>query len=220
MIFESREEAGSLLAEALRDKIHPDDRPIILAIPRGGIPIAYSVSQKLQIPMSIVVVRKLGLPWNEEAGFGAIDSDGETYLDQELVSYAKLDEKTIESIAKKELEELKERERKFLPNGYPELSGREVIVVDDGVATGYTAVASAGFAKKRGAKRVIVAVPVCPKGTAKRFMGYADEFICYHSSSEMSFAVGMFYKDFHQLSDEETLSYIEKAKEAGLWEPR
>jgi len=94
-----------------------------------------------------------------------------------------------------------------------------VIIVDDGVATGYTAIASAGFAKKRGAKRVIVAVPVCPKDVAKRFKDYADEFLCYHRSSEMSFAVGMFYRDFHQLSDEEAFDYIEKAKKGGLFEP-
>ncbi|WP_457600265.1 phosphoribosyltransferase [Hydrogenivirga sp.] len=219
MIFENREEAGRLLAEVLRDKIHPEDNPIILAIPRGGIPVAYAIARELNIPMSVVVVRKLGLPWNEEAGFGAIDSDGATYLDEELVNYAKLDTSTITEIAERELEELRNRERKFLPEGYPQLRDREVIIVDDGVATGYTAIASAGFAKKRGAKKVVVAVPVCPKDSARRFRGYADEFVCYHPSSEMSFAVGMFYRDFHQLSDEEALTYIRKAKESGLFEP-
>ena len=219
MIFQDREEAGSLLAEVLRNRIHPEDKPIVLAIPRGGIPVAYVVARELNIPMSVVVVRKLGLPWNEEAGFGAIDSDGATYLDEELVNYAKLDADTIAEIAERELRELRNREKKFLPSGYPNLSEREVIVVDDGVATGYTAVASAGFAKKRGAKRVIVAVPVCPKDAAKKFRGYADEFVCYHPSSEMSFAVGMFYRDFHQLSDEEALGYIERAEREGLWEP-
>ena len=219
MIFQDREEAGELLAEVLKDRIHPEDRPIVLAIPRGGIPVAYKVSEKLGVPMSIVVVRKLGLPWNEEAGFGAIDPEGATYLDEELVNYAKLDTKTISEVAKKELEELKSRERKFLPRGYPDLQDREVIIVDDGVATGYTAIAVAGFAKKRGAKRVIVAVPVCPKDSPKRFKGYADEFVCYSPSSEMSFAVGMFYRDFHQLSDEEAKDYIDRAKERGLFEP-
>ncbi len=219
MIFESREEAGRLLAEVVKERIHTEDRPIVLTIPRGGVPVAYALSTELKIPMSVVVVRKLGLPWNEEAGFGAIDPDGATYLDEELVSYAKLDTKTISEVAQKEMEELKNRERKFLPEGYPDLREREVIVVDDGVATGYTAIAAAGFAKKRGAKRVIVAVPVCPKDSSKRFRGYADEFLCYHRSGEMSFAVGMFYRDFHQLSDEETLEYIRKAKEKGLFEP-
>jgi len=219
MMFQDRDEAGELLADILKDRINPENRPIVLAVPRGGIPVAYRVSEKLGIPMSIVVVRKLGLPWNEEAGFGAIDPDGATYLDEELVNYARLDSKIISEIAKKELEELRERERKFLPEGYPDLKDREVIVVDDGVATGYTAIAAAGFAKKRGAKKVVVAVPVCPKDSHRRFEGYADEFICYHPSGEMSFAVGMFYRDFHQLSDEEARDYISRAREKGLFEP-
>ncbi len=219
MIFEDREEAGRLLAEVLKDRIHYEHNPIILSIPRGGIPVAYALAKELKVPMSIVVVRKLGLPWNEEAGFGAVDPEGRTYLDEELVNYAKLDAKTIASIVEKELEELKSRERKFLPYGYPNLTNREVIIVDDGVATGYTAIAASGFAKSRGAKRVLVAVPVCPRDSEKRFREYADEFICYHPSGEMSFAVGMFYRDFHQLSDSEALDYIQRAKEEGLFEP-
>ncbi len=219
MIFETREEAGKVLAEDLRHRIHPEDRPIVLAIPRGGIPVAYQIARSLRIPMSVVVVRKLGLPWNEEAGFGAIDPDGTTYLDDELVNHAKLDPETVREIARREIEEIRSRERKFMPEGYPDLNGREVIVVDDGVATGYTAIAAAGFAKKRGAKKVIVAVPVCPKEAPRRFSGKVDEFVCHHASGEFSFAVGMFYKDFHQLSDEETLEYIRKAKEEGVFEP-
>ncbi len=219
MIFKNRKEAGRLLADILEDKIHPEDKPIILAIPRGGVPVAYQLAKKLKIPMSIVVVRKLGLPWNEEAGFGAIDSDGATYLDEGLVDYAKLDVETIRSIAEKELKELKEREKKFLPQGYPDIKDREVIIIDDGVATGYTAIASAGFAKKRKAKRVIIAVPVCPKDSINKFKDHADEFVCYHPSSDLSFAVGMFYRDFHQLSDKETLSYINDAKREGFFEP-
>ncbi len=219
MIFEDRESAGEFLAELLSDYLDDWERPIVLAIPRGGIPVAYKVSEILHIPMSVVVVRKLGLPWNEEAGFGAIDPDGSVYLDEELVNYAKLDAETIRSIAEKELSELRRREKKFLPEGYPELSHREVIIVDDGVATGYTAIAGSGFARKRGAGEVSVAVPVCSENSGSKFREYADRFLCYHTSREMSFAVGMFYRDFHQLSDEEALSYIERAKKKGLFEP-
>ncbi len=220
MIFEDRETAGRKLAEALRDKIDPQSRPLILAIPRGGIPVAYALAKELNVPMSVIVVRKLGLPWNEEAGFGAVDPEGEIYLDRELVRYVGLSRETIEDIAKRELEELRRREKKFLPRGYPDLKDREVVVVDDGIATGYTAMASAGFARKRGARRVLVAVPVCPRDAPDRFRGYADEIICHHRSEESGFAVGMFYRDFHQLSDEETLSYIRRAKEEGLLEPQ
>ena len=219
MIFETREEAGRILAEDLRDRVNIEDKPIVLAIPRGGIPVAYQIAKTLKIPMSVVVVRKLGLPWNEEAGFGAVDPEGSTYIDEELVSRAKLDPETVKSIAKRELEEVRKRERIFVPEGYPSLKDREVIIVDDGVATGYTAIAASNFAKKKGAKKVIVAVPVCPKEACGRFEGKVDEFICHHTSSEFSFAVGLFYRDFHQLSDEEVLGYIKMAKEEGLFEP-
>lgn len=219
MIFETREEAGRVLAEDLRGLVSPEERPIVLAIPRGGVPVAYAISQELGFPMSVVVVRKLGLPWNEEAGFGAIDPDGSTYLDEELVSQARLDPNTVREIARKELEEIRSREKRFMPDGYPHLEGRTAVVVDDGVATGYTAIAASGFAKKRGAKKVIVAVPVCPKDAERRFTGKADMFLCHHASGEFSFAVGMFYRDFHQLTDEEVLEYIGKAKERNLFEP-
>ena len=219
MIFEDRESAGRLLADLLREKLNPQNRPILLAIPRGGIPVAHAISMELSVPMGVVVVRKLGLPWNPEAGFGAIDPEGSIYLDEESVSYLGLDPDTISQIANRAFEELKKRERKFAPKGYPELEGREVIVVDDGVATGYTAIASAGFAKKRGAKRIMVAVPVCPADSHKRFKDYADEFFCYYPARETSFAVGMFYRDFHQLSDEEAIALLEDTRERGLLEP-
>ena len=219
MIFEDRESAGRLLADLLREKLNPQNRPILLAIPRGGIPVAHAISLELSVPMGVVVVRKLGLPWNPEAGLGAIDPEGSIYLDEESVSYLGLDPDTISKIANREFEELKKRERKFAPKGYPELEGREVIVVDDGVATGYTAIASAGFAKKRGAKRIMVAVPVCPADSHKRFKDYTDEFFCYYPARETSFAVGMFYRDFHQLSDEEAIALLEDTRERGLLEP-
>ncbi|HHJ64180.1 MAG TPA: phosphoribosyltransferase [Aquifex aeolicus] len=219
MIFEDRESAGRKLAEVLREKIRLENKPLILAIPRGGIPVAYALAKELRVPMSVVVVRKLGLPWNEEAGFGAVDPDGHTYLDEETVRYAGLDRETIRRIAEKELEELRKREEKFLPRGYPDVRGREVVVVDDGVATGYTAIAAAGFARKRGAKKVLVAVPVCPADASGRFGDSADEFVCFYPSDKPGFAVGMFYRDFHQLSDEETLSYLKRAEQEGLLEP-
>ena len=219
MIYENRQEAGKVLAEALKNKIHYDDNPIIIAIPRGGIPVAFEVSKALKVPMTVVVSRKLGLPWNEEAGFGAIDPDGDVYLDQNLLNHAKLDKEVISEISKRELSKLREREKKLAPRGYPDLKKREVIIVDDGIATGYTAIATAGFTRKRGAKRITVAVPVCPRETSAVFKGKADEFLCVSPSSEFSFAVGMFYKDFRQITDQEAVEYIQKADKEGLYEP-
>ncbi|GAB6065014.1 hypothetical protein JCM9492_01060 [Aquifex pyrophilus] len=216
-MFRDREEAGELLAGVLEEHIDRSKNPIILAIPRGGIPVAYKVAKKLRIPMSVIVVRKLGLPWNEEAGFGAIDPDGTPYYDRNVLSY--LSEEEIKSVIEKELKELRERERKFVPKGYPNLEGRQVIIIDDGVATGYTAIAAAGYAKKKGASEVIIAVPVCPSDAEPRLLRYADKFVCYYPADTPSFAVGMFYQDFHQLSDEEAKEYLRKAEEEGLLEP-
>ncbi len=212
MIFRDREEAGRLLAKELRGKLKPEDKPILLAIPRGGIPVAFAIASELKIPVSVVVVRKLGLPWNEEAGFGAIDPEGRVYLDEKTVSYANLTPEAIEAVAEKELRELKEREKKFLREGYPDLKDRHAVIVDDGMATGYTAIAASGFAKSRGAKKVTVAVPVCPADRIEHIKKYVDDFLCLHPSTERSFAVGMFYTDFHQLSDEEALNYLKRAE--------
>ncbi len=219
MTFSGREEAGLLLAGVLREKLNLSDNTLILAIPRGGVPVAFAISTELRFPMSLVIVRKLGLPWNEEAGFGAVDPDGSTYLDQDIVNSAKLDSESIRNIADRELKEIRRRESKFLPSGYPDMENRQVVVVDDGIATGYTAIAACGFAKRRGAKMVAVAVPVCPSDSDLRFKDISDRFICYHRAGEFSFAVGMFYRDFHQLSDDEVMSYIKKASEMGLFEP-
>ncbi len=217
-VFKNRDHAGELLAQKLKNKVKLGKRGLILAIPRGGIPVAYKLAEELSIPLSIVVVRKLGLPWNEEAGFGAVDPDGETYLDEKTLKYVSLDRKTVEEVLKKELEELRKREKKYIKEGYPNMKNREIIVVDDGIATGYTAIAAAGFAKKRGAKKVTVAVPVCPSDVFEKFVKYTDEVVCYYTCSEPGFAVGMFYEDFHQLSDEETFRYIEEAKRKQLFE--
>ncbi|NPB07554.1 MAG: phosphoribosyltransferase [Aquificae bacterium] len=217
MIFKDRQEAGRLLAEVLKEVVDYEKNPIVLAIPRGGIPVAYEIARALRIPMSVVVVRKLGLPWNEEAGFGAVDPDGVAYYDESVKKF--LSEEEIRRVLEKELKDLREREKKFLPEGYPDLAGRQVIIVDDGVATGYTAIAAAGFSKRRGASEVVVAAPVCPVNSEVRLSRYVDRFICYHPDDTPNFAVGMFYRDFHQLSDEEAREYIERAKEEGLWEP-
>ncbi|HIQ48238.1 MAG TPA: phosphoribosyltransferase [Aquifex aeolicus] len=216
MMFRDRDEAGELLAQALEGIIDVKKNPIVLAIPRGGIPVAYKIANYFKIPMAVIVVRKLGLPWNEEAGFGAIDPNGTPYYDSSVLNY--LTEEEIKDVIKKELKELREREKKFAPRGYPKLEGRQVIIVDDGVATGYTAIAAAGYAKGKGALEVIVAVPVCPSDSKRKLENYMDKFICYYSVSSSSFAVGMFYRDFHQLSDEEAKEYLKRAEEKGILE--
>ncbi len=220
MIFPDREKAGEELAQALRDLVDPEKNPLIVAIPRGGIAVAYSLAKELKIPATTVVVRKLGLPWNEEAGFGAVDPDGEVYVDEEILRYSRLSPEEVRHIADIQIEEIRKREKKFIPEGYPCFQGRQIFITDDGVATGYTALACAGFLKRKGSSQVIVAVPVCPDRCNLEIREEVDRFVCLHRDSSPAFAVGSFYQDFHQLSDEEVLSYIETLKKEGLWETK
>ncbi len=214
MIFSDREEAGRRLAELLRDYIESPKEFLILAIPRGGVPVAKEVAKALSIPMSVVVVRKLGIPWNPEAAFGSIDSEGNLYLDRATVEYLGLSKEVIEDTASKEYEELKRRESLFLPDGYPDMKDKRVIVIDDGIATGYTAVAAGNFARSRGAKEVWLAVPVCPSEVGKEVKRTFDKLVCLHRSDSPGFAVGMFYRDFHQLSDEEVIELCKGTQKA------
>lgn len=208
MVFSDRVSAGILLGEYIKDKIDRELNPIVLGIPRGGVVVAKEVARVLSLPMSLLIVRKLGVPQNPELAFGAIDPDGEVYLDRKTVEYFKLTEDTIKQVAQEELKKIRERERTFLKGEMPEVRDRKVIVVDDGIATGYTVIAGVNFVKRKGAVKVLVASPVCPTDTIRKIKEYADEVYCYYESDEPSFAVGMFYRDFHEVKDEEVMELL------------
>ncbi len=202
MVFKDRKEAGQLLGEFLKDKLSGNDT-IVLGIPRGGVAVAKEVARILRVPLSILIVRKLGVPTQPELAFGAVDPDGEVYIDEYTVSYFKLDKTTIERVVQAELSNIREREKKFLPDGKLAVEGKHTLVVDDGIATGYTVIAGVNYLKRHGAKKVTVAVPVCPVESVSKLKSYADEIYCYHQVEEGPFAVGMFYEDFRQLEDYE-----------------
>lgn len=208
MIFPDRVSAGKILGEYIKDKIDRKLNPIVLGIPRGGVIVAKEVAKVLDLPMSLLIVRKLGVPQNPELAFGAIDPDGELYIDKRTVEYFKISQEDIRKVASEELSKIKERQRLFLKGGIPDVTDREVIVVDDGIATGYTVIAGVSFVKRRGAVKVIVASPVCPADTLGKIREYADEVYCYHISEEPGFAVGMFYKDFRQVEDKEVVELL------------
>ena len=216
-IFENREEAGKLLGRLLSQYIEklglsPDDT-IILAIPRGGVPIAYYLSKETGIPFSLVITKKIAMPSNPEAAIGAIAPDG-TFM---LSSYAYyLSDTQLEEAKKIALKEAIEKQRKYLKRE-PDLKDKNVIIVDDGIATGYTAMVAGLYAKNKGARKVILAVPVCPEDSINRVKDIFDEVICYEKVDTPFFAVGAFYRDFHQVSDEEVKEYEEKALREGLF---
>ena len=213
-IFRNRLQAGVELAE----RIEIPENSVIFAIPRGGVPVGYGISMEKRVPMDIVVVRKLPIPWNPEAGFGAIALDGSLYLNPEFEGY--LSPKTIEEIARTVLKEVERRNLVYRSSaGYKNLSGRVAVVVDDGFASGYTAIAAANFLKKLNPERIYAVAPVCPVHTKELLKSYYDGVFCLVESRELPFAVASFYEDFHDLTDEEVLSYIEDLKRENLFWP-
>ncbi len=216
-IFENREEAGKLLGKLLAQYIEKlglsRDNTVILAIPRGGVPIAYYVSRETGIPFSLVITKKIAMPSNPEAAIGAIAPDG-TFL---LSSYAYyIPEYQLEEAKEEALKEAIKKQKKYLEKEV-NLEGKNVIIVDDGIATGYTAMVAGLYAKNKGAKKVILAVPVCPEDSISRVKDVFDEVICYEKVDTPFFAVGAFYRDFHQVEDDEVKMYEEKAREEGLF---
>jgi predicted phosphoribosyltransferase len=206
-IFKDREEAGKLLGEFLKSFNFDKENSIILAIPRGGVPVAYQVSKALNIPFSLVIVKKLAPLSEPEAAFGAIAPDGTVYIDEHLMRYMGVSEEELEIVKEKALSEIKRRIKDYLKNKEPDVKGKDVIIVDDGIATGYTAMVAAMYVKKKGANNVYLAVPVCPADSISRVKKVFDDVFCLHPVETPFFAVGSYYQDFHQLTDEEMYKF-------------
>lgn len=206
-VFHDRREAGRALAGRLREmEIHS---PIVVGLPRGGVPVAYEVARELGAPLDIGLVRKLGAPGHPELGIGALGEDGTVVIDSEAIGVLAVTRAQIEAIVAREATEL-ERRRRLYRRDLPaaDVTGRTVIVVDDGLATGVTATAAAQVLRARGAARVIVAVPVCPAGTAERLREQLDEIVCLECPSRFG-GVGAWYEDFSQTSDREVVSLLD-----------
>ena len=208
--FSNRTEAGQLLAEKLVKYAGRTD-VIVLGLPRGGVPVAYEVAKRLGVPLDVFIVRKLGVPGFEELAVGAIASGGVRVLNQDVMRALPNAEATIESITARETAELERREQSYRAGRpAPELQDRIVILVDDGLATGATMRAAVKALRQRGAAKIVVAVPVGPPDTCREFEGEADETICA-SVPEFFQAVGQYYEDFSQTSDDEVRELLARA---------
>lgn len=206
--FENREHAGKILAEKCQ-KFAPLD-PVILALPRGGVPIAQQIARSLSSHLDVVFVKKIGAPRNEEFAIGAIAEDGKAILNEDIISNNKFKKDEIDAIAKDRLNEIKTRSnlyRKYIPQ--INLEGRNVIVVDDGLATGATMEATLLWLKTQKVKKIIVAVPVSSQDAAKKVIKLCDEFISLITPQDM-WAVGMWYQNFDQVSDDEVIAIFQK----------
>lgn len=207
--FRDREEAGRILAARLGAWATRDD-PIVLALPRGGVPVAAEVAKALKLPLDVIVVRKLGVPGEPEFAMGAIASGGVRVLNEDVVRMLGIDAGTIEDAARAEGVELERRERLYRGDRpRPALAGRTVIVVDDGLATGATMRAAVTALRRQAPARIVVAVPVGAPDTCAQLRGLADEVIAVHMP-EHFVAVGRWYSNFGQTEDEEVQRLLAK----------
>jgi putative phosphoribosyl transferase len=210
-VFADRTEAGRQLAERLAR--FKSEQPLVLALPRGGVPVGFEVAQALDAPLDLILVRKIGAPMQPELAIGAVvDGDQpETVLNRDLVDDLQISERYLEGERARQLEEI-ERRRRLYGSGRAkiEVRDRTAIVVDDGIATGATMEAALHAVRRAGPRRLVLAVPVAPPETIARLRPQVDEIECLMMPEYLG-AIGMFYADFRQLSDGEVVALLERA---------
>jgi len=212
MLFRDRTDAGRRLAEELSDYAGRQD-VTVLALPRGGVPVAYEVAGALEAPLDIFVVRKLGVPGQEELAMGAIATGGVRVVNESVVDYLRIPGEVIDAVAGEEQRELERRERAYRQDRPPpDVRDKTVILVDDGLATGSTMRAAAAALRKQGPARMVVAVPVSAPETCEEFRAEVDEVVCAVTPRPFR-GVGMWYEDFSQTTDEEVRELL--ARDAG-----
>ena len=201
-MFRDRRHAGELLA-GLLGSYRGQARTVVLALPRGGVPVGAVVACTLGVPFDVFPVRKIGAPHQPELAIGAVAAGGMLVLNEHAAASMRISPETLDAAVAREREELLRRERLYRGERPPlELEGWTAILIDDGLATGYTMLAAVRAVRTHAPARAVVAVPVAPPSTIERLSGEADEIVCVHSTENM-FAVGEFYEDFRQVSDEE-----------------
>ncbi len=209
--FDDRVDAGRQLAERLASLRGQD--LVVLGLPRGGVPVAFEVAKALAVPLDVLVVRKLGVPFQPELAFGAVGEGGVRVINEAVVQVADLSEEQMAGVEAEQRAELQRRCERFRRGREPSpLAGRIAVIVDDGVATGATARAACQVARAQGASRVVLAVPIGGTDIAERFAGYADEVVCLRTP-EYFFAVGQGYSKFTQTSDDEVIALLDRAHE-------
>ena len=206
-VFKDRAGAGRLLAARLLN--YRGQKVRVFAIPAGGVPVAAEIVRTLQVPLDLVIVRKIQLPWTTEAGFGALNPAGEAIFNEELLERLQMTPAEVETQVQKTLATLRERERRLREDrAYPDLAGAPIIIVDDGLASGYTMRAAINFLKGRGAGKVTVAVPTGLARTVESLLPLVDELLCLNVRGGWSFAVAAAYEDWYDLTEEEVLEII------------
>ncbi len=211
--FTDRVDAGKKLAWALRDF---KGKGIVLAIPRGGVVVGNEIANALNLPLDVIIPRKLGSPNNPELAIGAVAEDGTAILDKNLVSYLGVNPQYIKEETERQKQEIHRRLKLYRQDaGYPDVKELDVIVVDDGIATGSTVKAALASVKNRGAASVTVAVPIGPPSTIEELEKMANRVVCLYTP-EFFQAIGQFYSDFSQTEDEEVIELLRENKHKNL----
>jgi putative phosphoribosyl transferase len=209
VVFADRGDAGRRLAARLG---HLRDKPVVvLGLPRGGVPVAFQVARALGAPLDVIVVRKLGVPFQPELAMGAVGEDGARVINREIVREARVSDDELAAVQRREQAAVEARAARYRAR-WPRqpLNGKVAVVVDDGIATGATARAACQIARAHGAARVVLAVPVAPPGWQARIGRDADELVCV-AAPPVFFAIGQFYANFAQVSDDEVIACLERA---------
>jgi len=210
MIYKDRQDAGRQLAEKLMK--FKDEKPVIIALPRGGVVTGYEVAKMLNAPLDVMITRKLGAPFQPELGVGAIAPNDVSILNLDAIRFLGISKDEMEEIIRRETKEMHRRIKLYRGDLPPlDLNGKTVIIVDDGLATGVTAGAAVLAIKQMTPEKIILAVPVSPPDTAEKFREEVDEFICLQEPHDF-YAVGQYYYDFDQVTDDEVISLLSLAR--------
>jgi predicted phosphoribosyltransferase len=211
MYFRDRREAGRQLAQRLAAYANRPD-VLVFALPRGGVPVAYEVARALHAPLDVFLVRKLGLPGHEELAMGAVASGGVRVLNRDVVERLQLPDELIDAVTRRELQELERRERAYRGDRpFPDVQGKTIILVDDGLATGSTMRAAAEALRQQGPARLVIAVPAGSPETCNDFREEVDEVVCAITPDPF-YAVGLWYQDFSQTTDDEVRELLSAAR--------
>jgi len=206
-VFEDRKEAGRLLAQKLSG--YKDVHGIVLGIPSGGVPVAAEIAKVLGLPLDVIIVRKIQLPNNTESGFGAVGPDGEVSLNMNLISQLHLTKEEVERQIQITVDTIKRRNELFREGRpFPFLKDRVVIIVDDGLASGYTMLSAVDFIKRHKPEKVVIAVPTAPKEAVDLILPQVDELVCLNVRSGFTFAVANAYENWYDLENEEVISIL------------
>lgn len=208
-VFKDRSDAGRFLSQKLLKYKGSDS--IILSIPSGGVPIAFEIMQALSLPIDLIIVRKIQIPNNPEAGFGAMSPNGEVILNKSLLNQIGLTKEEITTQIRKTEDVIKKRGHVFRGDKpFPSMENKNVFIVDDGLASGYTMLAAINFIKRKSPVKIIVAVPTASKKTVDSILPEVDELVCLNIRSGYPFAVADAYEDWYDLTDEEVLEILKK----------